>query len=223
MRYGQRVPEERRHVVLRLAEHRLRVDRQVPLAGAQDVVVVEVAVDERLPADLERRVQLPCERDQLTPLLIRPLGLVEPARHVIPDPAKRLRRRPPEPQPDLDRDGRRLVLGQLRDVASRPGALDQERAPRSVAAQQAYGAVAVPERERVRLLVGFVVLGRSHLQHRVVAGRGDEGMPRERKRRSELDPPGSAATSRGDPRERLEIGWGHRLTLTLRYRASSRR
>ena len=51
----ERVPEEGRHVELGLAEHRLRVDRDVAAAGVEQVVVVQVAVDERGPADLERR------------------------------------------------------------------------------------------------------------------------------------------------------------------------
>src|SRR5207253_10107607 len=58
----QRVPEERWDVVLRLAEHRLRVDREPAVAVAEQVVMVEVAVDERVAAALELRVQLGRER-----------------------------------------------------------------------------------------------------------------------------------------------------------------
>jgi hypothetical protein len=57
-----RIPEERRHVELGLAEHRLRVDRQVPMAGAEDVVVREVAVDQHRATDLERHAEFAGER-----------------------------------------------------------------------------------------------------------------------------------------------------------------
>ena len=127
--------------------------------------MVEVAVDEDVPADVERGVELPGERNQLAPLLIRPLGPIEPAGHVIADPAERLRGRTPELQANLDCDRRCLVLGQLRDVGAGPGTLEQQHAPGTVAPQQAHGAVPVPELERVGLLVGLVVLGRCHLQH----------------------------------------------------------
>ena len=105
-----RVPQEGRNVVLRLTEHRLRVDRDVPVAGAEDVVVVKVAVHENIPADVERRVELAGERNKAAPLLLGALGPVEPPRHVIADPAERLRRRLPETHADLDRDRSCVVL-----------------------------------------------------------------------------------------------------------------
>ena len=89
-----------------------------------------------------------------------------------------------------------------------PGALDQQRPPAAVAAQQPHGAVAVPERERVGLLVRLVVLGRRHLQHRVLAGRRHVRVARQRKRRPELDAP-LRGDLRRDQRERLEVGRAH--------------
>ena len=59
------VPQERGDVVLGLAEHRLWVDRHMARAGGEDVVVVEVAVDERRAPGLQRRVELVREPEKI--------------------------------------------------------------------------------------------------------------------------------------------------------------
>ena len=111
-----------------------------PRGEREDVVVVEVAVDERVATDLERRVELARQRDELVPG-----GVVEPARHVVADPAERLGRRPPEPKPDRRRAIRgRLVLGEPGDVVAGPAA--RAGAP---AARGRAGAAA-PRRRRPR-------------------------------------------------------------------------
>ena len=69
-------------------------------------------------------------------------------------------------------------------------------------------AVAVPELERIGLLVGLVVLGRCHLQYCIVACRGHVRVTRQRKRRPELDAPCGGDLLR-DRRERLEVGRAH--------------
>ena len=120
-------------------------------------------------AGIEAGVDLPCQRHQLGALA---LGPVEPPGDVVADPAKRRSGRPPQPQPELDRDRRRLVVGKRRDVGARPRALGQERPPGDVAAQQADGAVARPELEGVGLVVGLVVLGGRDLEDGVVARPG---------------------------------------------------
>src|SRR5205823_4945888 len=130
---------------------------------------------------------------------------VEPARHVVADPAERLRGRLPQAPSNGDRDCRRLVVGETGDVGPGTGALDQQRAPLAIAAQQANGAVTVPEGERVRLLVRLVVLRRRHLQHRVASRRRHERVAGERERPSELDLPLRGDLVR-DPVQRPEIG-----------------
>ena len=107
----QRVPEEGRHVVLRLAEHRLRVDRDRPARRAKDVVVVEVAVHERVPTDLERRVELARQRGELEPARPR-RATSAPGRRssgTAPPPAARA-------EPGRDGDPGRLLVGQVGDV-----------------------------------------------------------------------------------------------------------
>src|SRR5207244_13620280 len=132
------------------------------------------------------RVERSRERDELTSGLPVAFGVVEPARNVVSDPAEWLDRRSPQASPDVDGDGCGLLVGQLGDVGPRSGALDQHRAALVVAAQEPDGAVAVPERERLCLLVRLVVLLRSHLEDRVAGGR-DVRVARECERRAEQE------------------------------------
>ena len=157
----ERVPKEGGDVELRLAEHPLGVDdemtveRRWAVFGSEDVVVVEVAVDENIAADVERGVELARERDEVASLLLGALGLVEPPGHVVADPPERLSGGPPQPSSDADRDRRRLAFRQLGDVGPGPRPLEEERAPGPVVAQQPDSAVPAPERERVGLLVAL--------------------------------------------------------------------
>ena len=104
---------------------------------------MEVAVDQRRAADLERREQLARERDQLAALVAFALAAVDPAGHVVADPAERLARRPPQPARDVDGDRDRLLLRQRREVVARAA-----RALR--AARAASGRCAAAERRRRR-------------------------------------------------------------------------
>ena len=159
--------------------------------------MVEVAVHERLPRDVERGVELASERSELVPT-----RTVEPSRHVVSDPAERLRCRAPQLEPGGDRDSGRLLFRQIGDVSAR--ALDQQRAPEPISPQQPDGAVAGPELERLPFFVGLVVLGRPHFQHPVFAGRGDVRVARERERLAQLHSPLRRHLAR-DPLERDEI------------------
>ena len=130
-------------------------------------------------------VELARERDERMAL-----GVVEPARHEVADPAERRRRRSPEPPSDVDGDRRRLRRPASPAMSSPGRARSTSSARRiAVATQQPHGAVARPQLERVRLLVGLVVLGRRHLEHGVVARRGDIRIAGECKRLAELDLP----------------------------------
>jgi len=62
------------------------------------------------------------------------VGLVEPAWNVVANRAERLARRPPQPDSDLDRDGRRPLVGQRRKIVTGACPFDQQRAPSPVAA-----------------------------------------------------------------------------------------
>ena len=149
--------------------------------------------------DVERGVELASERDELMRA-----RLVEPAAARGRRSSGTARRRSPELTPGRDGDRGRLVLRQLGDVVP-ARALDQERSPRPISPQQPHGAVAGPKLERIRLLVRLVVLGRRHLQHRVVAGRRDVRVPRQRERLAELDSPLHRNLAR-DPLQRRESG-----------------
>ena len=188
----KRVPEVGRDVVLRLAEHRLRIDREEAACRAEDVVVVEVSVHERRPPHVETRVQLPGEWDELVPLRV-----VQPARDVVADPAERLAGGPPELQSHRDCDCGRLLLLAGGDVVAGKGTFDQQGAPVSVSSQQAHDTRPVPERECVRLLVRLVVLRRRHLQDGAVTGRRRVRIAGERERLAELDSPLRRDLARG--------------------------
>ena len=136
---------------------------------------MEVAVDERLPPDLQPVVQRPrawgerCASSRC---------IVEPARHMVGDPSERRRGGTPEAGGDVHRDRGRLLLVDPGEIRPRPGALDEDRPVACVATEQTDGAVTGPQREGVRLLVGLVVLDGRHLEHRVRPGRRDEGVAR---------------------------------------------
>ena len=179
----ERVPEEGDDVVLRLAQERLRVDREVAARRGEDVVVVEVAVDEHVVTERHATKQFlrPCSK--LT------CSLVEPARQHVLDAAKRCAGRPPQPLTDVDGDLGRLRVGQLRDVPAGPCALDQEGAAGAVATQQPRGAVSAPVRESIGLVVALPVALGHDLEHTVVARGRRVRVQRERERLAELDSP----------------------------------
>jgi len=137
---------------------------------------------------------------------------------VVADPTERLARRPPELRRDVDRDRRRLVLGQLGDVAARKRPLREQRATVRVAPEQAHRTAAAPELERLGFMERLVVPGPRDLEHGVVADGRDEGITRERERRTELQPPlpcdrlGRRLRVREiDRRHATENKWGPRL------------
>ena len=139
---GQRIPQERGDIELGLSEHRLGIDRDVGVPRSQHVVVVKVPVHERPRSDVEVGVEPPRERQQAPTRRLLRGG--EPARDMIPDPAKWRVRRPPEPLCDLDGDLRRVRLGERREVVTRVCPSKQERSPRGVVPQESHGAVACP-------------------------------------------------------------------------------
>jgi hypothetical protein len=63
-------------------------------------------------------------------------GAVRPTRDVVADPAEGLRSRPPQPLRDADGGRRGLVPREGREICSRAGPFEQERAARAVVAQQ---------------------------------------------------------------------------------------
>jgi hypothetical protein len=83
--------------------------------------------------------------------------LVRPPRRLVLEPPKRAFARDPELFQDARRDLRRLVVGQLPELPSRPQALDEQRAEPVVPLEQPYGADTVPARERVRLVLALLV------------------------------------------------------------------
>ena len=166
-----RVPQEADTVDLPLADERLRVDHEPRLAlGREDVPAVQILVDEMfcIPVHgtehVERRVEQAAGRIPLWQLLQPAVGLVR-------DRPERVRLGRLQLQPrqegahDLD-----LLVGRVPKPLSRPAALDQERAPLVVPGQEPDGAAAVPERERIRLELGFEVPVGVHLQHGVARG-----------------------------------------------------
>ena len=108
---------------------------------------------------------------------------------MVTDPAERRRGGTPEAPGDRDRDPRRLVLVEPAEIGAGSRALDQHRATSVVSTEQTHGTLPGPQRERVRLLVGLVVVGRRHLQHGSGSGGSDEPETCQRKRRSQLDVP----------------------------------
>ena len=113
----------------------------------------------------------------------------EPTRDVIADPPERRAGRTPETRAEVDGNGGRSLLGQLREIPPRAGPLEQQCPPRSVAPDEPYGAVAAPQLERVRLLVRLVVLRQRHLQDGIGSCRRDEGVAGQRKRRTQRHAP----------------------------------
>jgi hypothetical protein len=185
----QGVPEERRHVVLGIAKHRLAVDRDIAVAVPQDVVVVEVAVDQRRASDLEAVEQLTCERHELAALIPVALARVEPAGNDVADPAERRRRGTPQPARDVDSRGDGLRFRQHGEIRSRPRAFLQQRPTRRVAAEEANRTVAVPDDERLGFVQRLVVTRPGDLQHHLGTHRRDVRVPGERERLAELEAP----------------------------------
>ena len=183
---------------------------------------MEVAVDERAAADLERRVDGSRQRHELASRA--ELRTVEPTRDVVADPPERRAGRTPETRAQVDGDGGRGLLGQLGEIAPRAGALEQQCPPRSVAPDEPYGAVATPQLERVRLLVGLVVVRRRHLQDGIGSGRRDERVAGQRERRAERHAPLIGDLGR-DSRQAPEICAGVRRAVSRpaasRYLATS--
>ncbi len=184
-RVRERIAQERRDVELRLPQHCFRVDRQVPTPRPEDVVVVEVAVDDHVAADVEGRVELARERDQVAALLLGALRLVEPPWDVVSDPAER----PPAGRHSL------IATSTAIAVASSSGSAEMSvpdvRAPAGVRAGPVVaGTVRRRRRPRARArpaLVGLVVVCRRHLEDGV-APAGDVRVVGERERRPELRP-----------------------------------
>ena len=84
--------------------------------------------------------------------------------------------RAPDALADVDRGRQRLALRRLRGLGPRDRALDEQRAPRRIVAQEAHRAVAIPEPERVGDVVRVVVLDGDDLEDRVGAGRRHIGV-----------------------------------------------
>ena len=98
-----------------------------------------------------------------------------------------------------------LVLGKRREVGPRSHALEEDGSARVVATQKADGAVPVPERECVGLLLRLVVLGRTELEHRIRAGGNHVRVAGRGERHAELEPP-LAGERLGDGSQRRQIG-----------------
>src|SRR5258708_1648233 len=90
---ADRVPEERRHVVFAIGEIRLWIYRDEPIALAEDVVMVEVAVHYPIRARVELGEQLARERNQLAAGVLR---AVEPAPNLGHNRPERRSRRAPQ-------------------------------------------------------------------------------------------------------------------------------
>ena len=104
---AERVPEERRHVVLAFGEVGLGVDRDEARTVAKNVVVVEVAVHDPVGPRAEFGEEVAGERDELAAFSF---CAVEPAVDLGLDRPKRPSCRPPDACCDLDRDRRRLLV-----------------------------------------------------------------------------------------------------------------
>ena len=151
--------DDRRDRELALADERLGVDREPGLALRREHVVAVQVLVERAPA------RPACPAARAAPRARRraaPGRSASPARQVLGPPGglvgerpERLARRLPEARQQLDEDVERGVLRPPRTAASparsaRAGA----RAPRRRAGEQPNRAVAVPELERRRLVLG---------------------------------------------------------------------
>ena len=91
----------------------------------------------------------------------------------------------PEPRQQLDEHAERIV-GAVREERPRLAALEEQRVPRVVAAQEPHRAVSVPALERVGLLLGLAVR-MADLQHRrraVGELHPDDAAPRRRPART---------------------------------------
>src|SRR5260370_28261815 len=86
-------PEERWHVLSAIGEIWLWIYRDEPNALAEDVVMVEVAVHERIGAWVELREQLTRERNQLTALVLR---VLEPSPNLGQNRPERRSHKPPQ-------------------------------------------------------------------------------------------------------------------------------
>ena len=164
------VPEQGRNVELRLAHHRLRIDHDPSVTVAQQIVMVEIAVDERRVVWPHRPVDLSCLADEIVIA-----GIVEPPRHEIADPPEWApsRGRSPELPRRSDGDAHRLVFRAARGVVARTRALDEHRAACAIVPQQSHGAVTGQQGQRVGFVIGLVVLDRYDFQDRLIAGERD--------------------------------------------------
>ena len=102
-------------------------------------------------------------RDRVELAAARPEQL-DPVRGLVLERVERRTGRLPKPRQQRDEDVERRLLPRRRE--RRPGLapLEQQRAPLVVAREQPDRAVAVPELERIRLMLRFAIR-RSQLQH----------------------------------------------------------
>ena len=157
----------------RLADHRLGVDQQPPLAaGPQDVVEVGVAVDQQLRADRGgdvRRGQRDGLGDEpLEPWKVQARQRLRPPADDVDDPHQRdaLRCRPAQPSHDRRRDvDRPEQVARGAERRAGVGALEEHRAGRLLVRQQPHRAVALVRPQRRRLVEVLLVPDRD-LEHR---------------------------------------------------------
>ena len=211
-----RVPElaaadERRDPELALPRERLRVDREPRLTlRGEDVPGVQVLVQEdRLalrgrerPERVERRVEEPpLERPaHLLPLLAEG---ARPPRRLLGKRAERRARRLPEPRQEPDHDVERRVRLERGERRPRPRPLEEQRVPLRIVREQPDRPVAVPELERLRLVLALAVRELDLQDH--VPGGQDERREGVLEGRSDLDSP-LLATVRYESREAAEPG-----------------
>ena len=148
---------------LALAGERLRIDRKPGLAlRAQGVEGVQVLVQEdglalgrsELAERVHRRVQEPALERASRPLpFLRKRG--DPPGRFVSEGQERLASGLPEPRQEVGEDVERRLEPDLGECGPRASALEQERVPLSVVVEQTNGAVAVPDAERLGLVLAL--------------------------------------------------------------------
>jgi hypothetical protein len=170
------VPQEPDTVQLTLADHRLGIDDEPRLAlGLEDVARVQILVRKGGRAALGGLERVERQADKRT---VDPLGLttqlLRPARREVVEREEgmRLGRLAPETRQELGQDGK-LVRRCVPQLRAGPAALDEQGTTFVVPGRQPNGAVAVPELQRIGLVLGLVMRRRVQLED-AVAGRDDQ-------------------------------------------------
>ena len=169
--------DDRCDAELSLAGERLRVDREPGLAlRREDVVGVQVLMQQHLLALRARKLskRLQCRFEQLrreAPVLTG--QVLGPPGSLLGERPERLAGRLPEPRQQLDEDVEGGLLPGRRERRPRHAALEQQRVLFGIVPEEPNRAVAVPELERRRLVLGLAVR-LLHLQHCVLSRRRDQ-------------------------------------------------